>query len=111
MLLSWAVPLYTPAETMQMMNSMLKPLFKSGEYLTAVFLFINRKAKKATIVSCGHPPVYVSRPGGEVRALRIDGDPIGVYEGPVFGRQEIDLEDDARFWLYTDGLMQENRTA
>jgi len=64
---SWAVPLYTPNETMLMMNNMLKPLMKSGEYLTASFLFINRKARKASVVSCGHPPVFMSRSGGDVR--------------------------------------------
>lgn len=104
---SWAGPLYSPLETMVMMNRMLKPLFSSGDFLTAAYLFVNRKARRATVVSCAHPPAFISSPGVGVREIRSEGDPIGVFDRPVFGVTELDLKAGDRFWLYTDGVVED----
>jgi sigma-B regulation protein RsbU (phosphoserine phosphatase) len=60
-------PVYSPSESMKMINDVLVEILPSGKYLTACYMHINRSTMKATIINAGHPPVV---------CLPLDGDPI-----------------------------------
>jgi sigma-B regulation protein RsbU (phosphoserine phosphatase) len=104
---SWAGSLYSPLETMGMMNRLLKPLFQPGDYLTAAYVVVNRKTAKASLVACGHPPLLQSTAAGRVLRIEANGDPVGVFQNPVFGSCELQLTTGDRLWLYTDGMVED----
>ena len=56
-------PVYSPAESMKMINDVLVEIMPDGKYLTACYMHLNRATHKLTIINAGHPPVVVLNDG------------------------------------------------
>jgi len=96
-----------PDETLRRINTFMKEFLSEGRHITASYLTINRASASATLVSAGHLPVIVSRPDGSVAVFRAEGDILGVFDAPVFEAATMPAGPGSRFWMYTDGLVED----
>lgn len=100
-------PVYSPAESMRMINHVLIEILPEGKYLTACYLHLNRTTRKMTIINAGHPPVVcIPAGGGEPYLIKSKGDILGMFKDPHFGFQTIDVNQGDKFFLYSDGLVE-----
>ncbi len=100
------VAIYSPDESMEMVNNVLLNVLPLGKYLTACYITINRKSLKATIVNMGHPPVIFLPKDGKPKLLEYDGDILGAFDGITYTPHTIEINKGDRFYLYTDGLIE-----
>lgn len=114
--------LYTPVESMSMLNSVMGTLLKPGQYLTAVLAQLNRRQQRLTLVSGGHPPVLYQAYGQAYgqdyspahqrgcqqlpEILETSGDVIGAFPKVRFDVLEKAVRPGDRFFLYTDALIE-----
>lgn len=97
----------TPSETLYMMNRALRRNLAEGQHVTAAYLVLNRRARTGLYAGAGHfPPLVVAR-DGSLRRLEAEGDVLGAFEMPHFQTLNFPLGDGDRFWLYTDGVLED----
>ncbi len=90
----------------QILNRQLRDNGKNERMVTALFLRLDTKNRKAEIVSAAHPPLLRIPAGtGEAEAIFLEGDVLGLHEEVVFGTADFSLTPGDRFFLYTDGLI------
>ena len=99
-------PVYSPAESMKMINDVLVEILPDGKYLTACYMHINRTTKKMTIINAGHPPVVCLPKDGEPYLIKTKGDVLGIFKDAHFGTQSIDVSEGDKFFAYSDGLVE-----
>ena len=104
-----ATLLDTPVETFQKINVLMADYLSDGQHITASYLTVNRAKGCATLVSAGHLPVLMTSPSGEVRELRAEGDVLGAFIAPIFTPLTLSVEKGSRFWLFTDGVVEDFR--
>ncbi|MFH1152898.1 MAG: fused response regulator/phosphatase [Pseudomonadota bacterium] len=102
-------PVYSPMESMKMINDVLAEILPSGQYLTACYARLNRSLGSLTIVSAGHPPLVYLPASGEPELIRIDGDILGMFSDAQFGVHRISVTPGDRFVIYTDGLVESTK--
>ncbi|MBW2609237.1 MAG: fused response regulator/phosphatase [Deltaproteobacteria bacterium] len=100
------IPIYQPAESMKMINNVLKEILPEDKYLTACYARLNRDKKCMTIVNGGHPPVVYLPKEGQTRLIEIKGDVLGIFSDVYFGVQDIRVTEGDRFYIYSDGLIE-----
>jgi len=102
----------TPGETMQIINQVFIRLLRDGEYLTACYARLDRRAGELTLINAGHcPPVYIDA-RGDVQTLEAKGDILGAFETVSFEPLSLTFSGGGRLFFYTDGLIErygENR--
>ena len=101
-----AGPLYTPEETMKMMNGVMSTLLPEGQFLTACYAQLNRHRSKLTIVNAGHPPAVYVNGNGEAETISASGDVIGIFPSVTFDGYVRTVSEGDRFFLCTDGLIE-----
>ncbi|NQU63972.1 MAG: SpoIIE family protein phosphatase [SAR324 cluster bacterium] len=101
-----ASPLYSPEETLRMVNSVLLSLFTDGQHLTAAYISLDRPNSKLTLVNAAHPPILFLPKQGEPRWLEADGDVLGAFDTALFNCQSIEISEGERFYIYSDGLLE-----
>jgi phosphoserine phosphatase RsbU/P len=99
-------PLYTPDETMKMMNRIMCTVLADDQFLTACFAQLNRLRSKLTLISAGHLPVIYVDPHGGVEIIASTGDVMGVFPTVSFDVYEKPVSKGDRFYLYSDGLVE-----
>lgn len=99
-------PVYSPAESMKMINQVLVEIMPDGKYLTGCYVHLNRTTKKMTIINAGHPPVACIREGEKPFLIKSDGDILGMFADAQFGVQKIDVKEGDKFFIYSDGLVE-----
>lgn len=99
-------PVYSPAESMKMINDVLVEIMPDGKYLTACYIHLNRSTNKLTIISAGHPPVVCVPNQGEPFLIKSDGDVLGMFKDVHFGIQTVDASEGDKFFVYSDGLVE-----
>ncbi|NOX34491.1 MAG: fused response regulator/phosphatase [Deltaproteobacteria bacterium] len=99
-------PVYSPAESMKMINDVLVEILPDGKYLTACYMHINRITKKMTIINAGHPPVVCQPQDGEPYLIKTQGDVLGMFKDAHFGTQSINVSMGDKFFVYSDGLVE-----
>jgi sigma-B regulation protein RsbU (phosphoserine phosphatase) len=104
-----ATILNTPVETFQKINVLMSDYLSDGQHITASYLVLNRVAETATILSAGHLPVLMTDPEGRVTRLKAEGDVLGAFIAPTFKPLEIPAKRGSRFWLFTDGVVENFR--
>ena len=102
-------PLFSPLDTMRTINSVLRTVLPTEQYLTACWSRWNQRSSTLSVVSAGHPPLILVRSGGGAEAMETAGDPLGVFGSVVLQQQEARLSPGDRFFLYTDGLIESAR--
>lgn len=103
-------PLYPPEETMKIVNSVLLNTLGEDIYLTVIYAHLNRKLNKMRIVNAGHPPVIHQKAGGILKLVQGRGDLIGMFETVHLGISEVSVEPGDRFFLYSDGLIERQKS-
>lgn len=98
-------PLYSAEDTLRRMNAVMRQMLGEEQYLTACYAQLNRRTRKLSVVSAGHPPLIVVR-GDEARFLEVDSDPLGIFSALVIQRKEVMVTPGDRFYLYTDGIIE-----
>jgi len=102
-------PLYSAGETMQGINAAMRSTVRYRQYLTACYVRYYQHKKRLSIVTAGHPsPIHVSA-GGQARTFAVESDPLGVFPSVILDEHEIPMEPGDRFYLYTDGLIEDPR--
>ncbi|MGD9732868.1 MAG: PP2C family protein-serine/threonine phosphatase [Desulfamplus sp.] len=99
-------PVYSPAESMKMINDVLVEILPEGKYLTSCYVLLNRETLKLTVINAGHPPVVHVPVSGEPALLSADGDVLGMFKDAQFGITRVDVSRGDRFFIYSDGLVE-----
>lgn len=99
-------PVYSPLESMKMINDVLVEILPPGKYLTACYMHLNRSTMKMTIINAGHPPVVCLPREGEPYLFKGEGDILGMFSDAGFGQVQITVKEGDRFFLYSDGLVE-----
>jgi phosphoserine phosphatase RsbU/P len=92
---------------MRSINSVLRTVMPEERYLTACWALWNRRGERLSVVSAGHPPLVVVRPGIGIEVVEMQGDPLGVFGSVVLQQREVRLARGCRFFLYSDGLIED----
>lgn len=100
-------PIYKPLESMRMINKVLLEILPQGKYLTACYTKLNRKKGIMSIVNAGHPPAIYLPYNDKARFVEIEGDVLGIFSDVHYEQHDIDVERGDRFFLYTDGLIED----
>lgn len=99
-------PVYSPVESMKMINDVLVEILPTGKYLTACYMHLNRSTMKMTLVNAGHPPVVYMPKDEEPYLLKTEGDILGMFPDAGFGLKKISVSSGDRFFIYSDGLVE-----
>jgi len=99
-------PVYSPVESMKMINDVLVEILPEGKYLTACYMHINRTTKRLTIINAGHPPVVYFPVGKDPYLIRTEGDILGMFKDAQFGSQTLKVSEGDKFLIYSDGLVE-----
>lgn len=102
-----AAMLYSPAESLSLLNRTLRPVLAEGQYATLVYARLNQTRRKLEIISAGHPPALIVRQTGEIVLIHQQGDILGLFDTPVFETQHQDLFPGDRIFLFSDGLLEQ----
>lgn len=99
-----------PAALLEKINS---SLFEHiyGRFITAFYIFIDMKEKKAVFSNAAHWPVYIqNRYSGEISEHTIRGRLIGINREENYKNQAISLRQGDRLVLFTDGIIEERNS-
>jgi len=103
-----AGPMYSPEDLMRGIGAVMRQIFDEEQYLTACYARLNRHTGRLAVVSAGHPPLVVARSGGETRTIELESEPLGIFSSQVLQRKEVRVMPGDRFFLYTDGLIEQS---
>jgi phosphoserine phosphatase RsbU/P len=100
-------PLYTPQETMKMVNGVMCSVLTDEQFLTACYAHLNRNRSELTIINAGHTPVVYLPLNGSAEVIYSSGDPVGIFTTPSFDFHQRKVVKGDRFFLYTDGVVED----
>ena len=99
-----AAPATPAAETLAAMNTILHAIMPEEQYLTALYLRIDRAAGRFDLASAGHPAALAQR-SGQADFLDLSGSPLGMFPEVELESAQGEVAPGAGFLLYTDGLV------
>lgn len=99
-----AGPLFAIEDAMRNMNAAMRATLDGGQFFTACYARLS--GGSLSLVSAGHPPLILVTRAGEARVIDSEGDPLGVFGQVVFEKQDLNVNIGDRFYLYTDGLVE-----
>jgi len=95
-----------PARVLAGLNHILCGKLES-DFVTAGYLFIDTEQQTASYAGAGHPPLLLWRQRGqEILEIRPKGIILGQMEDTVYKNTSLELQNDDRFVLYTDGIVE-----
>ena len=98
--------LYTPVETMTLLNDVLRSVLSEGVLLSACCLRLNRRTGQAVVVGAGHPPLVHLPAQGPAQCIAAEGDLLGAFATPYFEARELQVAPGDRLLLFSDGLIE-----
>ena len=101
-----SAPIYTPTETLRMMNRVLLDVLPSEKFLTACYARLNRTSHTMTIINAGQPPVVYLPRNGDPQLIELGGDVLGAFPQVYHEQSDVPVEEGDRFFLYSDGLIE-----
>lgn len=105
MLRSLAEASCSPDEVLTKLNDLLVEDFPAGRFVTLIYGVLDPAKRTFTFASAGHlPPLLVDSQGSRF-LLSERGLPLGIRSGS-YSQQEIDLPDNSRLVLYSDGITE-----
>ena len=99
-------PLYTPDETIRMVNSVLLSILSDDQHLTAAYACLDQAHSMLQVVNAAHLPILFLPRQGEPEWIEADGDIIGVFDTALFNCRNIEISKGERFFIYSDGLLE-----
>jgi phosphoserine phosphatase RsbU/P len=105
MLRSLAETNCSPSEVLTRLNQLLVEDFPVGRFVTMVYAVLDPARRKLLFASAGHlQPLLIA--GGQARFVETKkGLPLGIRSGD-YSEIEVDLPQDARLVLYSDGITE-----
>lgn len=101
-----ASPLYSPDETLRVVNSVLLSIFSPGQHMTAAYVTIDRKTSTLSYVNAGHLPVLYLSEKGDMQWLEGEGDILGAFSSAVYQLYTVKVEKGSRVFIFSDGLLE-----
>ena len=98
--------LYSPSETLHIINRVACSLLPEGQFATVAYARLNRKTRRLTVASAGHPPAVLQKVDGEVSVLWLEGDVVGAFETAEFGVLEMAVKPGDRLFLFSDAIIE-----
>jgi len=98
--------IYTPLETMHLLNSIMFEIMPLGKFITACIAILNRETGSMQICNAAHPPLLHIPQKGEPVLIPCNGDALGVFADVSFELQTVSVSPGDRFMIYTDGLIE-----
>ena len=96
-----------PAHVLSRINDdLVRRQSHSTRFCTAVYGIIDCRTRNVRLATGGHPPPLVIKEGQLPRELETNGSLLGIFDGAEFEQIELQLEDDERLILYSDGFEQ-----
>jgi sigma-B regulation protein RsbU (phosphoserine phosphatase) len=99
-------PMFSPEETMRGVDAVMRQMLGEEQYLTACYAHLNRRTRRLSVVSAGHPPLILVSASGKAQTLEMDSDPLGIFSALVIQRKDLAVGPGDRFFLYTDGFIE-----
>jgi len=103
-------PIYTPSESMRIINRVLLDVLPPDKYLTASYLTLNRKTSKIVLVNMGHPPVLYIPVDDEPQMILAKSDILGGFTDVLFSEYEFKVKPGDRVFMYSDGLIEASQS-
>jgi sigma-B regulation protein RsbU (phosphoserine phosphatase) len=106
LLRQYSSPLYSPEDAMRGVNAVMGQMLGEEQYLTACYARLNRRGRRLTVVSAGHPPLILVSSSGKAQAIEMDSDPLGIFGAVALQKKEIRMSPGDRFYMYSDGFIE-----
>jgi len=95
----------SPALTLQNINKTLVTEIDAGRFITVFYAIWLKEKRKLIYTNAGHNPMpLMNKRTNEIKLLKSSGLFIGVIPDIMIKDEVLDLEDDYRINLYTDGI-------
>ncbi len=95
---------HQPAALLTRVNRLLFPELSGVDmFITAQLAFVDSRARRMVAASAGHCPLAIAR-AGQVKTFAPEGMPLGILEDSLFQEEAVELPENCRVLLYTDGL-------
>ena len=106
LLRQYSSPIYSPEDAMRGVDAVMRQMMGEEQYLTACYARLNRRGKRLTVVSAGHPRLIAVAASGKAQIVEMDSDPLGIFGALTLQKKEIRVSAGDRFYLYSDGLIE-----
>ncbi len=101
-----------PAEVLRRVNgSLVEECRGPGLFVTVGYCVIDTETRELTVASAGHPPLLLTRDGGEVEMIYHTGPALGISPDAEYGQKHFTLDPADRLLLYSDGLLESDEDA
>ena len=102
-----SVEVVAPSEVLGRLNaSLIQRQGRTTRFATAVYATINCRERRLTLAGAGHPPPLLLRQTTAVESLETAGGLLGVFADEQFEEISLDLAEDDRLLLFSDGFEQ-----
>lgn len=96
-----------PADIVSNVNKeMSNTLSGSGNYFTAFYCIIDMEKKQLSYVNAGHNPMILLKKNGSVIKMESPNAVIGVMSDLTFNAQQVEISNDDKLYLFTDGITE-----
>ena len=91
---------------MRGVDAVMRHVLGEEQYFTACYAHLNRRKRRLSIVSAGHPPMILVSKSGTVTTVEMDSEPIGIFSSLALQRKDLRVSRGDRLFLYSDGLIE-----
>lgn len=96
----------SPADVGKRLNDVLFANIPLHKFVTAFYGVVNIPERKLTFTNAGHNPPLLVRSNGQCERLETGGSVLGAFPDSRYAQGEIELLQDDRLVLFTDGLTE-----
>jgi sigma-B regulation protein RsbU (phosphoserine phosphatase) len=101
--------IYSPMESMRLINGVLLETMPSGKYLTGCYVQLNRHTRRINLINMAHPPILFAPVNEAPQLIECDGDILGAFSEVAFGEKILKCQQGDRFFIYSDGLLERKK--
>ena len=91
LLAEYATPVNTPLDVVHTMNRVLSRILPEGVFFTLVYVRLNRRGKRMSVLQAGHPAPLLVREDSSAMFLDSDSDIVGVFSDASFQMREFQV--------------------
>ena len=95
----------SPSQVLPQAHTILQQAGLVEQFVTLQLICVDRQKRTLKLFNAGHPPAYL-RTAEEIRPLRLDSFPIGIFSGPTVESIDQIYRAGDMLFLYTDGLYE-----
>jgi phosphoserine phosphatase RsbU/P len=100
--------LYSPMENLKLLNSHLRSVLQEGQYISLIYVRVNRVLNRITMINAGNPPAVLLQQNHPIKTINLEGDLLGIFDSASLEVQEIYVTKGDRLFLFSDGLIEQN---